>query len=263
MNTADAHTLTAAYALDALDAADRSAAEEHIAACPACAAEADRLSRAAANLAQLTAEAPPPALRDAVLDAISVTRQRPPAVPPAPPPADPPTTRHPTRLSTRRAGHHGDRASRPSPAARAIAAVAAAAVVACGVLGGVALDERHQLSAARAQTEQARRLAAAALVATDAASLHGGGTLRTASVGHIAVVSARGLPTLPAGRTYQLWLISAAGPRSAGFVDGRAGAGIWQLDDVRGARSLALTVEPSGGSPVPTTPPVGTTPLPS
>jgi anti-sigma-K factor RskA len=248
MTTADAHTLTAAYALDALDATDRAAAEKHIAACEACAAEAGRLSRAAASLAQLTAETPPPGLRDSVLSAISVTRQLPPVAPPTVAPVAP--------------------AARP---ARVIAAVAAAAVIACGVIGGVAIDQHHQLTAARARTEQARALATAALDAADSTStaLRGGGTLRTAGAGRtagaerIAVVSARDLPGLRDGRTYQLWLISAAGPRSAGLVDGRAGSGTWLLDDLRGARTVALTVEPPGGSPAPTTSPLGATPLPA
>jgi uncharacterized protein (TIGR03083 family) len=66
--------LLGAWALDACSADETASVEEHLAGCPACAAEAGRLGRVASGLAT-TVEAPPPArLRDAVLAAALAAR---------------------------------------------------------------------------------------------------------------------------------------------------------------------------------------------
>jgi anti-sigma-K factor RskA len=72
---------------------------------------------------------------------------------------------------------------------------------------------------------------------------------------HTLVLTTAGLPSLPSARSYQLWLVGSAGPRPAGMLPGPhqgmtapvAAAGLAAGDRV------ALTVEPAGGSPRPTT----------
>jgi anti-sigma-K factor RskA len=73
-----------------------------------------------------------------------------------------------------------------------------------------------------------------------------------------AVLYAAGLAPLPSDRIYQLWLLCAGRPEDAGvFTVDRAGRG-WLV--VRAHRQLghfeaaAITQEPAGGSPGPTTP---------
>lgn len=65
-----------------------------------------------------------------------------------------------------------------------------------------------------------------------------------------AVVLLAGVPAPGPGRTYQLWLVRGGTATSAGpLAPGEAVA-----TGLRGRRSLAVTVEPAGGSPEPTTP---------
>ncbi len=73
------------------------------------------------------------------------------------------------------------------------------------------------------------------------------------------VFTAANLAALPAGKTYQLWLIPTEGnPISAGVFDPDAqGAGtilLPPLPEGVAAKAFAVTVEPSGGVPQPTGP---------
>lgn len=71
MEREEIHELTAAYALDALDEGDAREYEEHLRACPRCRDELRELSEAASTLAYAApAPAPPPALRERVLDEV-------------------------------------------------------------------------------------------------------------------------------------------------------------------------------------------------
>jgi uncharacterized protein (TIGR03083 family) len=74
----DGHTavseLLGAWALDACSAEETATVEDHLAGCPACAAEANRLGRTAAGLGVTVAAAPPRRLRGAVLEAALARR---------------------------------------------------------------------------------------------------------------------------------------------------------------------------------------------
>jgi anti-sigma-K factor RskA len=63
------------------------------------------------------------------------------------------------------------------------------------------------------------------------------------------------LPTLPAGRVYQLWLVGRAGARSVATVTPVAGGALrLYLHPPHGLgsyRAIALTIEPAGGSHAP------------
>lgn len=75
MIDADIHTLTGAYALDAVIDAERLDIELHLAECPTCALEADEFAGTAARLGTMLAVVPPAALRGQVLSEIRRTRQ--------------------------------------------------------------------------------------------------------------------------------------------------------------------------------------------
>ncbi len=68
MERAEIHDLSAAYALDALDADELEAFEEHLARCPECRENVASLQAASAELAyDADAPEPPPALRERIL----------------------------------------------------------------------------------------------------------------------------------------------------------------------------------------------------
>jgi anti-sigma-K factor RskA len=232
------HTLAGAYAMDAISAPDRARFERHLAGCQECAAEIASLREATARLAAATAVPPPSGLKERVLAAAAATRQRPP----------------PVRESR-------ERRTRWVPRRRfALAAAAAATVVVLGaaVVFGVANQNTHsQLSQAQGTSQQV----AAVLTARDATMMtgpvRGGGTV-TIVMSHARgalVFTAAGLHALPASRGYELWLIDPAGDRSVGMLPaGRhAMTGPVVASGIRPGDHLALTAEPAGGSPRPTT----------
>ncbi|HWN32927.1 MAG TPA: anti-sigma factor [Pseudonocardia sp.] len=245
----DVHTLTGAYALDALDELERRRFEAHLAECPDCTREVDELRATAAKLAMAAAETPPDRLRQRVLAQVATTRQEPPA----------------TVAAT---------AARPRPprrtgwAVRLTAAAAGLAAAAALLLGVVTVRTGAERDAARAQlAELQSRYAPVAELASapdargdSGTGAHGGTAFVLASHARDrAVLLVADLPAPPAGHTYQAWLIGGAGqPRSAGLVppDPGTGAPPLQFTGLAGATKVGLTVEPAGGSPQPTTTPV-------
>ncbi len=74
----DLHHLSGAYAVDALDDAERTSFEQHLAVCADCRAEVAELSATAQSLTALTEATPPPSLRASVLSGITRVRPLPP-----------------------------------------------------------------------------------------------------------------------------------------------------------------------------------------
>ena len=72
------HELSGAYALDALDDAERERFERHLRRCPACAEDVRRMTSTATALAMAVAAEPPPGLKQRVLAAAAATPQLPP-----------------------------------------------------------------------------------------------------------------------------------------------------------------------------------------
>lgn len=80
------------------------------------------------------------------------------------------------------------------------------------------------------------------------------------------VLAAGKMPSPPGDFTYQLWILPKKGnPVSAGtFKPGAQGSVVYHTvpsTQIAGAASLAVTVEPSGGSPQPTTTPIWVGPI--
>ena len=75
MTDHELHTLTGAYATDALDADERAAFERHLESCASCRQEVVELRATAARLAVAASATAPAALRERVLAEASQTRQ--------------------------------------------------------------------------------------------------------------------------------------------------------------------------------------------
>jgi anti-sigma-K factor RskA len=241
MSTVDVHTLSGAYALDALSPEERETFREHLAACQACRDEVFELRQAAARMAAVQWSVPPPALRARVLEAAGRTPQLP-----------PPASTSPAASSSESAESSTPEQRRRWPGVLA----AAAAVVALGVGGAIgfgALD-----------SDQPDLVAAADRVfdAGDARTA----TVETANGGKLTVgisqqrnemaVDARELPELDREHVYQLWTVHEDTMVSAAVLtEDTTGAAMGLPEE---DTQVAVTIEPAGGSEEPTTEPIAT-----
>jgi len=290
---ADIHVLTGAYACDALDLSELGAFEEHLASCDSCTQEVAELRATAAALALAEAVEPPAGLRERVMAEVAITRQLAPLVSPSQPTDDESSgqsessDRSGTSTSARspEAGRPGPTASgsaegataglsrravsrrRPRgdrPAGRrwtrsAAWVSAAALLVGLVALGGLVRHQQNEINALRGQTSAVTTLLAAPDAKVVAGAVRTGGTATVISSGsdNGMVFSATGLPSLPAGKAYQLWMINGSGVRPGPVlepVDGRIPAVF--AGNLDGAQTIAMTVEPSAGSKQPTTTPI-------
>ena len=237
--TQDPHSLTGAYALDALDDEERRQFEEHLAGCETCAAEVTGLTATAARLGAAAAVRPPESFHRAVTARVRSTRQ----LPPLPSVGD---------------GGLSPRLRRARARSRVLMAVAAALLVAAGGLGSVAVSEHRR--AARA--EQAAQQLSEVLAAPDARTLTAAGSSGGARV--VFSAQRRSAVFVPrsmaasSGRALQLWVIRGGKARSAGLLRGDRPL---QPAGVEPGAVLGVTVEPPGGSRQPTSAPVLTVPL--
>jgi Anti-sigma-K factor rskA len=114
-----------------------------------------------------------------------------------------------------------------------------------------------------ANTSQQADALAAITTASDVqrahASVSTGGTATLVWSLHLqkSALIGKGLKVLPAGKTYELWYINAAGAVPAGLFESD-GKSTLQVLSGRMAKgdTVGVTVEPSGGSKAPTTKPV-------
>ena len=251
MSLVELHRLSGAWAMNALDDNESAVFEQHLRECESCAAEAAELRETAARLGAVAEYAPPPALRARVLAAAAQTRQLPPETVVA-------HVAAPVVLAERRW-------------LKRFGVLAAAA----SVLGAVALGTQ----AVRSNNELSREVAAlrqvtaeynqmAALMSSPGARTvsrsmeHGGTGMAVYAPSHNKVLFlAGGLPELPSDRSYQLWMVAADGPHSAGVLPAGDKLPPMMMDALEGTETLALTVEPRGGSKGPTTAPLVVFPL--
>ena len=260
----DIHSLVGAYAVDAVDDAERARFEEHLATCAECRDEVESLRGAAAHLAASTDTAPPASLKASLLRDIRSVRPLPPVVDEQddlprddgprqdPAPAADPTpapTAEVADLTTRRE----QKASRRHPVARWVATAAAAAAV---VVGGVVWqpwDNGPSRPPVAASAQQQVLRASDARTYTDRSTT----VVRSASLKK-AVVKVT-LPPPPAGKVYEVWLQHPDGHMvRAGLIPdvSRARDGVLLEGDAATAIGAGITVEPAGGSSSPTSVPV-------
>ncbi|MFD4873745.1 anti-sigma factor domain-containing protein [Streptomyces sp. NPDC058420] len=256
----DAHSLAAPYALDALEAGERRQFEKHLRGCDRCAEEVRALTEDAVRLAWSTAAQPPPAMRDRVLAAVRQTAQEP--GPLREHVREPRAREYTPRLPAHVWGAQPQASRARVPQRRPFfvpfaTATAAAALVVASLFAVQANQTQDKLTAEQAQAREiAHVLAAPDARATTGADTAGRsiGVIASASEGR-AVVTLSGYGALPSGRVHQLWLMRPdVQPRSLGLFRDDTPLVATGLD--KSATSLAVTVEPDGGSAQPTTQPV-------
>jgi anti-sigma factor RsiW len=238
----DLHSLTGAYALDALEAgAESERFARHLERCSSCASEVRGFREVATGLAFAATATPPPGLRDQVLAAAARTRQLPPEVS--------------SHARPRRA-----RAPRVPWVPWLSGVVATAAVVIAVLFGFSQAHTEQELNQARAQNQAIALVLSSPQVKllSQATTAGGVATVVLAADTHRLVVTTSGLPALPAGKVYQLWLIGQHKIVSAGLLPSAASgqtAPVLAAGVVSGDK-LGLTIEPAPGRPQPTTTPI-------
>ena len=238
----DWHVLTGSYALDALPEPERAEFERHLQHCPSCEAEVRGLRETAARLAMVQALQPPPAMAQRVLAAAYRTRQLPPL------PGD--------RLRAAREHRRAQVARRFAP--RRIAAFAAAATVAAAVaLGITQVSTQHRLESTQASNAAITRVVTAPDARIESTRTSAGGSVTVVASAALREAVVTGTGTPPAGRVYQVWVMSPSGARSAGLM---AGPSTVLASAVVPGDRIGITVEPAGGTSKPTTTPVAVLP---
>ncbi|MGO2558624.1 anti-sigma factor domain-containing protein [Brachybacterium sp.] len=289
------HTMTGAWALNALEAEEREQMRRYLEEDPEAAAEAAAFEETAAELAGSVAPlAPRPELKAAVMARIGTTRQlsplpeqeEPPRTDaagdeaPAGAPADVPSPR-PVAPSVE------DAPAPPSPPAQVVSldryrasrrrnrwtAVAAGALLLTTIAGaGLWNSERvaeqearaslEAMASTQAAAEEEREMLSSIIASEDAMHLvvpsaHGGSLQLMYSREQQAMyVQGASLPALPEGEAYQLWMIE--GPdsiRSAGMLEDPT-AGELHEGTIPEDVTVGLTIEPDGGSEQPTMDPI-------
>lgn len=257
------HAIAALYAVDALEPAERAIFESHLDGCSRCQGEIAGYAQVGAHLAEAVAQAPPPALREAVLGAIGATSSMR-AVAPAPAhTATRSTTGHVAGPAGRSTIHTGAeiivsledrRRRRTRRLAAAAAAVLAPGLALSGWGLGVQSEQRQQQQLTAQQTAVEDRLLAAPDVTTHRILVQGRpATLLVSQQQDAALFVSTDLPDPGHGREYQLWLIRNDTPiPDVHFTVGQAR--IWLDGDIAAAQAVAMTNEPAGGSSTPTLP---------
>jgi len=221
------HDLTAAYALDALDADEARAYEEHLARCERCRDELATLSDTASALAYATdAPLPPPELRARILQ--ETARERENVVP----------------LRSRWVA--------PLAAAAAVAACAAIA------LGLWAASLSNRLDDQKAALTNQERLAQLLGTGNLHVMTRANGALALAvTPGGDAALIWHDVKAPPDGHTYEAWVADAGGKvTAAGIFGGGKVIAVPLNRPVTEGATVMVTVEPSGGRTAPSTKPI-------
>ncbi|WP_144760279.1 anti-sigma factor domain-containing protein [Curtobacterium sp. 9128] len=271
----DPALLTGAYALDALDDAERHEVEAAITAWPELRGEVDSLAETARALAFAVEPVEPPAsLKASLMAAIQTTPQEAPsAAPAARHVADEPVEEAPIASVTdvASAGGAASSAARRRWFQRPAAMVSVAA--ACGVAflglglgaGGVLFGQDSGPGTSASQAASGLdQIYAAADFRRSTSQVSGGGTATVVwsqQLGKSAVIL-DGVQAAPSDKTYELWYInsqeSGGTIKSAGLmndVDGGVRSAVLSGAMTSGA-TVGITVEPAGGSKQPTSAPI-------
>jgi len=255
--------LAAAYALGAITEGQRAEVEAHLAECAECRAEVESLAPVVQGLAYtVPMQAPPPSLREKVLAA---ARSESPAAEIAPTAESPSAGLSWAALS----GIAALFVVAVSLGTYAMAMRDRVQTLETGLRDAVAAMEQvnQELESLRREAEESRS-ASAVLSSSDLARIDLTGLAAASDARARAfwnrsnglVFTASDLPAVPAGRGYQLWVITDGAPISAGMLQpDPSGAVEIYIDtpvDIPPPRGMAISVEQSTGAPAPTTEPV-------
>jgi anti-sigma-K factor RskA len=227
----DLHTLSGAFAIDALTAEEAEQFRTHLEGCAACREEVRELRDAAARMGEVEAVAPPAALKSRILSAADRTAQQPPKV---------------VRL-----GEQVKDGKRRRWAPRLAVAAAAAVVVVGGAvgIGQITGDDGTTLQAGVVRVFEAEDAHTA-----EVDTSHGAVRVATSPGRGEMAVDTSGLRPLDEEHVYQVWSIADDTPSSVLVLpDPDRGA---SMEMPAAGTQVAITVEPAGGSEQPTTEPI-------
>lgn len=260
LTCAEARELVPLLALDVLDVDERDVLEDHLTGCSACLEDLAAYSETAAVIAlALPQHEPSAGLKARVMGTAKRAR-----VLPSPPLGPQPA---------RRAIWGGARFARLRVSVTGMAAGLALLLAAGSTVWALNLRSELDAQSARIATlsERAQNYGKVTAVLqaadTQVRILEGMGTAPGA-FGRVYIdpdtsegmMMVRGMPELPSGRVYQLWVVGADGQRqSAGVLSwtDKSGNGYTLIrcpDTLARWKSFGVTQEPSGGSPAPTSP---------
>jgi anti-sigma-K factor RskA len=225
----DLHTLSGAYALDALSEEEAGLFETHLEQCPSCREEVGEMQEVAARMGAVEATAPPAALKARIMAAADQQPQLPPKVTPI------------ERVRSRRL------------MPRLVGAAAAVALVA----GGTTVVIKELQQPAQEQTQSVAQVFGAPDARTTTVTTPGGGRLKVATSAEFGqmAVETRGLPELK-DRTYQMWAVRNNRRTSVGLINDVKAGKVMPMPAA--GTTVAITVEPAGGSKQPTSRPIVT-----
>ncbi len=211
----DVHELTAGYALDALEPAERATFEEHLSSCERCREELQGFWQVSSALAHAAGGPTPPAsLRGRILEQARSERSN--VVP-------------------------FRRRTVVLPALSSVAAVAAVAAIGLGIWAtslSSDLDGAHSQLAVLGDPN-----------ARTFASESGKADLVVTPKGDAALV-VRALPAAPKGKDYEIWVLEDGVPRRAGLFE-QPGVALLTRP-VAAGQTIAVTLEDDGGVDAPT-----------
>ena len=238
------HDLSGAYALDALDDAERERFERHLRRCSGCADDVRQMTATATALAMAVAADPPPGLKARVLAAAATTPQLPPL------PAE-------SAAARRRRGRHVTRSAWFPRLALGAAGVGVAAAV---VLAVVTVSTQDRLNTVQAQNRAIAAVLAApdAQIATGSSTIGGRATVVLSYSQQKMIFTSSGFPALPDAKVYELWLLSSGGATPAGLLPESVNGSTAPVlaSGLTSADKVGVTVEPAGGTSAPTTTPI-------
>jgi len=229
----NAHALSGAYAVDALDDVERARFEAHLRSCPDCQVEVETLRETAAALAVDPVE-PPARLRAEVLAGIETIRPLPPLVA-----RDQPTSRRRRRWFA---------STGPLLVAAALVVVALVTTVALRPWAAEDDGGGTELSATELVLQAEDR--------KDVTQEFPDGSTATVVVSRSegrAVILTEDMALAPEGKVYELWLSEDGKEMEpAGLMPDDGDATVLLEGDASDAVAVGITVEPDGGSEEPT-----------
>jgi len=227
----DLHTLSGAYAIDALSPAEADAFAKHLDDCQACRDEVRELQDAAARMGASEATAPPSALRARILAAADQQPQLPPKV------------------------SHLDEHRRRRWVPRLAGLAAAAVLLAAGVFGVGQLRGQDEQGppVATNQVSEVFEAPDAHLASVTTADGHVLKVATSTDSGQMALET-KSLGRLKDEKVYQMWAKHNKKVTSIGLIDDLKDGKVMPIPTY--GTSVTITVEPAGGSPKPTGSPI-------
>jgi anti-sigma-K factor RskA len=250
----EAYELLAALSLDAVDADERAAIEEHVAQCPRCQSELDALREVASAMGNSVE-----ALPDGLWSSISTRIYEVDGEQPRPPLLLMGGLGEPSELERRR---QSSSARRTRTAISTFGALAAAVIVVLAFSLAGANNHVSQLQGALGKGTNSA--VEAALLTPDHKLVNLVSSTKVNLAQFVVLPDGQGylvksaMPTLSPTETYQLWGVINGKTISIGLMGGNPHEVAFTVSGTSRPSKLAVTIEPAGGSVSPTTPVVAT-----